>query len=126
MATPDYSGRLVPVVLFQRFTSLLGAGSFEGFAFDVRAYEGARINMWRGPLVGSGSPTFSFFFQESTDRNTWVACEGTSAGEDPGADTESQVTFALSKRWFRAYVALAGTQPGVTCWAQGFLIKRLT
>ena len=128
MNDPQREGQLVPIVLFPRFTSLLGATTFYGFAYDVRAYSAVRVTMWRGPLVGDPSATFKFYFEESTDRVNWVACNGTASGEDPGENAESQGSFAVTHRWFRSLVTMQGLSPppGVTCWAQGFLFQRLT
>jgi len=42
----------------------------------------------------------------------------------PGEDAEAQVVAHLQKRWFRIVVALAGTNPGVSCWAVGGLERR--
>jgi hypothetical protein len=126
MAEGNIEGQHVPVVLFPRFTSLVGQALFYGFAIDVSEYAAAELSLWRGLLIdpGGGVPTFKFYFQESTDRDSWQACYGTSSGYDPGDDTEIAASFKFRKRWFRAYVNLQGTNPSVTCWAQGFFIRR--
>ena len=77
-------------------------------------------------MTGTGGLGCLFFFEESSDRDGWADCSGASGGEDPGPNNEVQVPLTFSKRWFRMSVVLGGTDPGVTCWAQGFLVNRET
>ena len=49
--------------------------------------------------------------------------------DQPAADTETQYTVTLQKRWFRLQVTLSGgdsnaTTPILTCWCHGFLVDR--
>lgn len=117
------AGELVPLVMLPRFSSYSGATDFTTIGMEVADYTSAIINVWRGPLTGT-SPTFGITFQESTDQVNWSTCSGTTANDDPGSGTEKQYTPTLKKRWFRVKVTLAGTDPGVTCWALGFLEMR--
>ncbi|HLE97906.1 MAG TPA: hypothetical protein VI997_11090 [Candidatus Thermoplasmatota archaeon] len=110
----------VPLVLLPRFTGLAGATAFATVALDVNDYVNAVVNLWRGKAIGM----FQATFQESTDQIEWTTCGGTTAGFDPGEDTEAQVVAHLQKRWFRIVVSLAGTNPGVSCWAVGGLERR--
>ena len=119
------SGNLVPLVVIPRYTTYSGATSFTTIGMDVMEYDTASLNVWRGPLGGT-APGFGITFQESMDQDTWTTCGGTSAGSDPGANTEAQYTATLTKRWFRVLLTLTGTQPIVTCYAIGFLQERLT
>jgi hypothetical protein len=98
----------------------VGPGAFLGLPIDVSAYSRGQLSAWRGSLVGSGV-SFGVRFDESTDRSTWFAL---TSSEDPGADTEGLYEFDLSMRWLRAVVNLSGSNPGVTCWVQGFLESR--
>lgn len=116
------AGISVPVVLIPRFTTYLGAADFLSYALDVSAYDALRLTVWRAPLVGT-SPVFGLSTYESLDRVTWVECLGPQ-DEDPGAQSEVQYEWRFQSRWFRLRLALGGTQPGVTCWAQGFFTKR--
>lgn len=121
-------GRQVPVVLLPRFTTLLGRAkeTFPTLPLDVTAFEGARITLWRATMHGTNTPTAYFHLEESTDRLMWSPCGTT--GEDgveiDAAETEQAVAFVFTKKWFRARVELKGTNPAVTCWAQGFLLRR--
>ena len=116
------SGELVPLVLIPRYTTYMGVLTFTTIAMDVTDYQSAIVNVWRGILNGGGS--FAISFEESTDQNSWTDCTG-GAAADPGSDTEAQYTPTITKRWFRAKVALTGTEPVVvTAWAVGFLELR--
>jgi hypothetical protein len=90
---------------------------------DVTDFEKAILNVWRGAMIGSASPTFAISFEESTDQDTWTTCTNGTGG-DPGANTEAQYSPTLAKRWFRVKIIVGGTNPGVTCWAVGFLEQR--
>ncbi len=114
-------GAQVPLVLFPRYTGLSGAASFKTAALDVNDYASATVSIWRGKLL-----TGSFFGAtclESTDQINWTLCGGTT-GIDPGENTEALIVAHLQKRWFCLSIALAGTNPGVTCWAVGALERR--
>ncbi len=113
---------VTPAVLIPRFTAFAGALRYETLPIDVSAYEEAKLYLWRGPLVGTGT-TFKVEVLESTDRGDWQMVAGTSQVE-PLEDREEPIDFQLSKRWFRVAVILNGTSPGVTCWLQGFFINR--
>ena len=118
------AGELVPTVMFPRFTTLSGAGTYTTAPLQVTRYAELRLNVWRGPLIGT-TPTILFTIQESIDRENWTTCSGTSAF-DPGSETEDQETATLTKRWMRLKAVLAGTDAGVTCWATGGLELRET
>lgn len=128
MIDPTYDGLQVPVVLLPRFTTLLGQAEdeFPTLPLDVTAFETARITLWRASMQGLSTPTAFFLFEESTDRLVWTPCELTStSGETiPTHDTEKVVAFPFGRKWFRLRVRLVGGNPALTCWAQGFLIRR--
>lgn len=114
------SGKLVPVVYFPRFVTVQGPLAFPAFPIDVRKYSKAIVDGWRGPVADTGSPTFSFDFQESVDRVDWKSI----GGFDPGSGMEDQVELGLTYRWFRPVIKLTGTNPIVTVWLQGFFELR--
>lgn len=115
------AGELVPLVLIPRYSSFCGVGSFTTIAMEVTDYDGAKVNVWRGPLAGGG--TFQVAFEESTDGTNFSTCSGATPG-DPGQDTETQYSPTLNKRWFRIKVTTTGSNPHVTCWAMGYLVMR--
>jgi hypothetical protein len=117
------AGMQVPLVLVPRYSSYTGADTFTTLGIDVTDYSRASVCVWRSPLIGS-SPTFALTFEESMDQNSWTTCSGTSAGVDPGADTETMYSPTLAKRWFRLKLVLGGTSPVATCWVIGYLEQR--
>jgi hypothetical protein len=117
------AGELVPVVLLPRFTTLVGPTTFETFPLDVRAYVMAELSLWRAPLLGAPFTTITFEMLESVDRVQWSSCPGPSH-VDPGANTEAGFAWNLSKPWVRMRVNGLGAGFGVTCWVQGFFVKR--
>ena len=113
------AGKSVPVVLVPRFTTYVGASIFGTEAIPVAAYAGIGLTFWHGPLLGSGALlAVSVGFQESVDGTVYADCPG-----GPWSITNSPGEFVLmayfTKAWMRFFVTLAGTNPAVTCWAQG-------
>jgi hypothetical protein len=127
------AGELVPLVLLPRYTTYAGlpdsgVQSFSTIALDATQFQNAIVNVWRGKLVGSTTPGFTLWFEESTDQVVWTVCDGSPGGPgggDPGENDETQYTLALRKRWFRVQVLLGGADNVVSCWAVGFLEERL-
>lgn len=118
------AGERVPVVLVPRFTTFVGASDFVPFVLDVTAYAALELTVWRAPLVGT-TPIFRVFCYESIDRVLWSECSGPQ-GDEPPESVETPYVWQLTSRWLRLRLALGGTNPGVTCWAQGFLVRRET
>jgi hypothetical protein len=116
------SGRYVPLVVFPRFTSLVGTQVNSSLPVPVSAYEGANIVVWRGVLIGT-APTFQAFFAESNDQQFWTQVDG-GAAADPGAGLELTFNLRFTKAWMKMEVLMGGTGPGCTCWAQGYLQLR--
>jgi hypothetical protein len=126
------AGVQVPLVLLPRYTTYAGVtvggdpAFFTTVGMEVTRYASATVSVWRGPILGGGSPapTMSFNFEESTDLSNWTAC-GTSGGTSaPEPNEESTTVVTLRKRWFRLRVLLTGDAPVVNCWAVGFLEER--
>lgn len=117
------AGRLFPLVLLPRLTTLVGSGSFETIGVDVSAFEGAIVHVKRGALRGTSSPTILVAFEESDDQVTWTDCDG---GEEfaPAADTEEAVEMSFAHRYLRAVVTLSGTNVAVSLFAVGHLVSR--
>jgi hypothetical protein len=120
------AGELVPLILFARYSSFVGAGDYTTLGMDVTAYASALVNMWRRAILGTGATSCLLTFEESTDQGSWSNCSVTT-GSNPvtlQAETERLSVVTLNKRWFRAKVTLNGTGPSVTCWAVGSLEQR--
>ncbi len=116
------AGRLFPLVLLPRLTTLAGAGTFKTIGVDVSAFESAIVHVWRGNLRGTG-PTILVGFEESEDQVSWFDCAG-GAPFSPAADTETTVEVTLKRRYLRAVVTLGGTNVAVSMFAVGHLVSR--
>lgn len=118
------TGERVPIVLVPRFTGLVGDQDFATVPIDVTPYTGGNITIWRGPLIGTSSPTFTLFFEVSSDAQTWIkvplSSEG-QAGYSPTAGDAGALTVGvpLLRKWFRARIELRGGDPAVSCWCAG-------
>lgn len=118
------AGVLMPLVMLSRYSTYVGASTFQTVAMDVTQYSGALVNVWRGKLTGT-TPTIAFIFKESSDQVTWSTVSGGSSF-DPAEETEVLKTLTLTKKWLRIEVTLGGTLPGGTCYAVGFLEERVS
>ncbi len=117
------SGRQVPIVIVPRFTTFVNnTPPYITLPLDVRAYSGANLVAWRGTLNGT-SPVFDIHFYESMDREDWTQCTGDEGGEI-AATTETLFSINFTKKWFNVAINCTGTNASVTCWTQGFLIRR--
>ena len=115
-------GRLVPVILLPRFTTLAGGGiPFRTFPIDIQAYEAIRLGLWRGPVMGVPCP-MNFYLEESQTREVWDVLGG--GGIQIAEEEETPIEVDLSKKWFRLTVVIEDRDSFATCWAQGFLVKR--
>lgn len=117
------AGMQTPVVFIPRFTTFVGPFFYHGLPLDVTAFSDANLSVWRGPLVGTAppAPTFSVQFQQSVDRILWDPIGSAVA---PPSNTEAPIAFAITQPWLRYQLVVGGPNSGVTCWLQGFLIRR--
>ncbi len=116
------AGKLFPLVLLPRLTTLAGAGAFKTIGVDVSAFESAIVHVWRGTLRGT-VPTILVGFEESEDLDRWTDCTGGTPFA-PAADTETMVELTLKRRYLRAVVTLSGTNVAVSLFAVGHLVSR--
>ena len=122
------AGRLVPLVLLPRYTTLAGQPGGPGYyttvPIEVDAYSRAILTVWRGKM--RAATDFSFTCWESTDQVAWEECAGDNAEDfDPGAEAEGVVKATLTRRWLRLGVIVAGLADAqATCWAVGHLEER--
>lgn len=104
--------RTVPIVLLPRGTSFAGAGTYSTIGVSLRPFRVVRLDLWRGTLLGTGSPTFTAFLEESSDGVSWHDLSGGGIDPDTGGDA---ATVEVGCRLFRARVVLTGTNPVVSC-----------
>lgn len=124
------SGAESALVLIPRFTSFVGEGERTSVPIDVSSYSSAQIELWRGPLFGSGDDTpakFRAYLEESLDGVTWQPPADVAHGYDPGAEKSAVLSHMFTMRWFRIRVKVdigsgfPPTTPMVSCWAEGML-----
>lgn len=115
------AGALVRTTLAPRYSALAGASDYRYLPLDISSFAEGRVTLWRGTLSGT-SPTFAMFVEYSTDRVVWVSQNG--PGYDSGANTALDVELDLSRKWMRVRVVLGGTDPAVTWWCSGSLVRR--
>lgn len=118
------AGRHVNVVLVPRFTSYVGTWNFLAAPIPVSAYEAVQVTFWHGPLLGT-LPVISIGCAESNDGETWQDATGGTWAVGQ-AVVEQTFRANLTMAWMRFNVALQGTSPSVTCWAEGFFDVRET
>jgi hypothetical protein len=127
------AGKLVPLVVWPRFTAFAGRHVYTTLPVDVSEFSRAILTCWRGPMGPDSDPasvSIGFTCQESIDQVNWSICAGTNASNyDPGEDAEGVVLATLTKRWFRvraSFTASATVQDEIrmTCWSVGHLERR--
>ena len=125
------AGRLVPLVMYPRYSSFAGRSDYTTVPLDVSGFSKAVLTCWRGPHnLTPASGGVVFFCQESSDQVVWVTCSGTNVDAfDPGEDTEGVASANLRRRWFRVMCrvyadALEQNGARVTCWSVGHLVAR--
>ena len=116
------SGRTVPLLLVPRFTTYVREGEFASMGIDIAPFASAVVHAWRGKLIGT-TPSVSFRFEESMERDSWSTCDGGSAFSPSEGVVETK-TLAFRKRFLRVVVALAGTDVAVTAHVFGHLVPR--
>ena len=116
------AGKLFPLVMLPRLTTLVGASTFRTPGVDVSAFEQAYVHVWRDDLRGT-SPTILVGFEESEDQDVWTDVDG---GDPfvPTANAETTVELTLARRYLRAVVTLSGTDVAATLFAVGHLVSR--
>lgn len=135
------AGEYVPLVLFPRHTTLAGRPSsinLTTVAMDVTPYERAIVTFWRGKIIGtapSSTPPYAFAvaLEGSTDQVVWTpyAPEGATwtgtpvDGWELTENSQHQMIVILSRRWFRLRVRTFANDNVATCWAVGFLERRI-
>ena len=107
------------IAFLPRFTTLVGATSFATTPIDASKLNSLQLQIWRGEVRGGGS--FTAYVEESLDAENWSQGPSAPVGFDPGPGLTKFVNYCFQLRWFRVRIDLAGTDPMVTCWAEGLL-----
>ena len=112
-------GVAVPVVIIPRYSSFVGVNVFTTQPLLVEEFSKAQIVFFRSGMDAGAS--FSASFQTSQNQQDWF--------DDPGSPITSVATediheVDLPRKWFRIRIELSGSDPAITCWAAGLLIRR--
>lgn len=108
------------ITLVPRFSSFVGARTFNTQPIAVREFGSANITAWRGAMQGTGSPSFAVAVEQSQDLENWTALDALSPSA--GAETTSEVEFTMD--WMRLSITVAGNSPAVSCWVVGDFVVR--
>ncbi len=114
------------VILLPRYTTLVGAQTFETAPLRVRDFDSADIAWWRGPAIETGG-SFSFVVrvQQSPDLTDWFSAGASDV--TVGEDSEVTAHYAFKMDWARVPSEItAGTRavPSGTCWGVGTFLPR--
>jgi hypothetical protein len=111
------------VVFLPRFTTLVGATNFFTAPLDASRLGGVQFQVWRGPIRSTGGqPSLQLLLEESLDADTWAMGGGSSPAAIPILEGSAHFfSYSFRLRWFRLRLTLTGTNPMVTCWAEGLL-----
>lgn len=110
------------LVFLQRFTTLVGAAEFTTAPVDVSGQGGTQFQVWRGPIrTSSGAGTLDLYLEESLDAQAWALGPSTPAAIPLASGATQFVSYSFRLRWFRLRFSLGGSNPMVSCWAEGIL-----
>lgn len=110
------------IVFLPRFTTLVGQTDFLTAPLDVSRQGGIQFQVWRGPIrTSSGTGEMNLLLEESFDAVTWALGPSTAQAYTLLEDTPHFFSYSFRLRWFRLKFTLAGTNPMVSCWAEGLL-----
>ncbi|MCE9635091.1 MAG: hypothetical protein K8T90_05230 [Planctomycetes bacterium] len=109
-------GELVPVVMFPRFTTLIGEADYETAALDVTDFDRAVLSFEQG-VTFPGGGTMTVYFEDSHDGDRWFPLASASLATQI-------VRLDLPRRWFRMRISITGPA-AITCWCAGTLRRRV-
>ena len=118
------AGRNVPIVLIPRFSTYAGQTTCWSQSIPVSAYASVKFDFWNATMNGAPAAGVQLDIEQSNDNQTWETCSGGSPFVRGPGTGQTQLSAVLNKAWMRFGVTPLGTQPAVTCWAQGFFELR--
>jgi hypothetical protein len=114
------SKRVMRLVVFPRFTTLVGTTPVYSPPIDVREYGDAIFTCWMGTGLGSTPAEVELEVQQSTDLVDWSVASMITL--TAGAETVTEVSFDLP--WTRVMATVSGSDPGVSFWMTVELVRR--
>lgn len=110
------------LVFLPRFTTLVGETTFTTAPLDVTGQAGTQFQVWRGPIRNTGgTPAFTLYIEESLDAESWALGPSTPQGFPILENATQFFAYSFRLRWFRLRIYVSGTNPMVSCWAEGIL-----
>jgi hypothetical protein len=115
----DLKSNIKPV---QSLVPVSRTAAANGTSVDLSGFNSACVVFNSGAIGGTGSPTFTFEVQESSDNATFTAvADADIRGVEPvvtAANQVSTVSYIGNKRYIRAALkTVAGTTPTLDCGA---------
>jgi hypothetical protein len=118
-------GNSVPWLVFPRYTVMIGTTALYSEPVDVREFARVLLTGWQGTGLGTvgNEATVEFTVQQSVDLSTWF--DGIPFGP-ASADAEVSQESDLRSAWMRVKAEVTGSDPGVSLWLRGVLVRRET
>lgn len=110
------------IVIFPRYTGLIGTGDLIAALVDVRAYSEVIFVGWQSTGLGVTPATVQFVLQVSADLDTWF--NSITFPSVPAAATEFVQTQGLVYQWMRVKAVVTGADPGLSVWLVADLVRR--
>ncbi len=111
-------GEPTRVMIFPRFSSLVGPLTYTSAPLNARAFHRANLTMWRGS--GIGVTSFHVTLEGSPDLRYWKAVNAW----DPSADVETQSGDEIAWEWIRLSITIGGANSSVPLWVLAELLRR--
>jgi hypothetical protein len=112
--------RVQRIVIFGRYTPLVGTPALYSGPFDVRAFSGGVFVGWQGTGLGLTPASVEYTMELSQDLEHWIETDVLT----PSAGAEETVESALDYPWMRWKAEITGADPCVTGWLVGDLVYR--
>ena len=111
---------IVRVVVFPRYTTLVGTTAVYTPPTDIREYGEGTFVTWMGTGLGATPATVQLKVQVSSDLVAW----SDAATISPGAGAETLTTVSFDYPWMRVKATVSGGDPGVCLWMRVELVPR--
>ena len=117
----DGTRRVVRIVIFPRYTALIGGPATYSGPLDMRPFSEGVLTGWQGTGLGTTPATVEFTVQQSADLEFWH--DGTPFSP-ASANSEVTATPVVGLPWMRVKADVAGADPGVSVYLVGDFVLR--